>query len=521
MKSEKQRIISGAFSLTVSALIVKAVGLIYKIPLSYMLSDEGMAYFNSAYTVYTFFYIICTAGVPKAISILISESDSDGKSEKGECIYKTALMMFSGFGAVLSVIFLCCAVPISRIIGNSGTAFSMISVAPSIFFVCATGVLRGYYNGKLELLSVGVSEVLSGVLRFAVGIVFAYVGVKMNFSLPIVSALTILGTTIGALVAYVYLLLRKKTLKQEENAGQKFLKSKHSFDGMKRICALAFPMTLTSAIGSLGAIIDLGVIMRRLQSGGFSELQSGILYGNYTTLVMPMVNLVGTLIAPISAILLPMVSRNSVKNDKKMLSQRISYSVMILGYISIPIAFLYFFESYPILSILFEDSSAAMAAPLLNVIAPGIVFMAVVTVMNTALEGVGKTFVPLISVSLGSIVKLIFTYVLIRSESLGLVGAAKATVVSYIFSFFISYAYMIFFLKLNINILKPMLIPLFSSVISAAIVQFIFEIKNYNLWFSLLRLSVFGLIYIILIALFNTKALINMSKCTKKPPFYY
>ena len=75
-KMGNKSIVRGALSLTVSALIVKIVGLIYKVPLSYILSDEGMGYFNSAYTVYTFFYIICTAGVPKAISIITSSAES-------------------------------------------------------------------------------------------------------------------------------------------------------------------------------------------------------------------------------------------------------------------------------------------------------------------------------------------------------------------------------------------------------------------------------------------------------------
>ena len=74
-------VIKGALSLTISTLIVKFLGLIYKVPLSYILSDEGMGYFNSAYTVYTFFYIICTAGVPKAISILTAKAEEDGKRE--------------------------------------------------------------------------------------------------------------------------------------------------------------------------------------------------------------------------------------------------------------------------------------------------------------------------------------------------------------------------------------------------------------------------------------------------------
>jgi O-antigen/teichoic acid export membrane protein len=67
----KNGIIDGAISLTLSTMVVKVLGLIYKIPLSHLLSDEGMGYFNSAYTVFALFYLLCTSGVPKAVMIII------------------------------------------------------------------------------------------------------------------------------------------------------------------------------------------------------------------------------------------------------------------------------------------------------------------------------------------------------------------------------------------------------------------------------------------------------------------
>ena len=68
-----KKLLSGAAWLGLSAILLKIIGLVYKIPMSYLLGDEGMGYFNSAYTVYTFFYIIGSAGIPKAVSILCAK----------------------------------------------------------------------------------------------------------------------------------------------------------------------------------------------------------------------------------------------------------------------------------------------------------------------------------------------------------------------------------------------------------------------------------------------------------------
>ena len=138
-KSGENKIIKGALMLTVSMLIVKLFGLIYKVPLSYILSDEGMGYFNSAYTVYAFFYLLCTAGVPKAVMILVSESKAKGKqSEVGE-IVRVATLAFLVIGVIVTLVFMIFAGELSALIGNSKAQFTMLAIAPSIVLISISG----------------------------------------------------------------------------------------------------------------------------------------------------------------------------------------------------------------------------------------------------------------------------------------------------------------------------------------------------------------------------------------------
>ena len=124
--SNQKSIIKGTLLLTLSMLLVKVFGLIYKVPLSYILSDEGMGYFNTAYTVYTFFYVISTAGVPKAISIL-SASANDEKSDR---ISSAAFRSFFTIGIILSIVFVFLASPIAKGLG----APNLSQVAREFFF---------------------------------------------------------------------------------------------------------------------------------------------------------------------------------------------------------------------------------------------------------------------------------------------------------------------------------------------------------------------------------------------------
>ena len=100
-------VVKGALALTLSVVFVKIIGLVYKVPLSYVLGDDGMGYFNSAYTVFTFFYMLCSGGVPRAVSILITEMRVKGREETIPSVLRVALAVFVSLGAVFTLVFIC------------------------------------------------------------------------------------------------------------------------------------------------------------------------------------------------------------------------------------------------------------------------------------------------------------------------------------------------------------------------------------------------------------------------------
>ncbi len=511
--------VKGALSLTISALTVKFLGLIYKVPLSYMLSDEGMGYFNSAYTVYTFFFIICTAGVPKAIAILTSAAESEGNINKINTVYKTAFSSFAVIGLFFAALFFLFSKRFSLLIGNSGAYYTMLMIAPSIFFTSASAVIRGYFSGRLIFMPIAVSEIIAGISKLILGVLLAFVGYRLQLDFRIISALTILGTTIGAFFAYIYLSICKKRDNVNIKTRQNY-KSAFSLSVAKSIFKVAVPITLTAAAGSIGSIIDLTVIMKRLIYEGYSELQAGIFYGNYTTLAIPMFNLVATLIAPLSAVLLPIVSKGDVKNDDALLSERTNFTLEIISFIAVPATFLFLFRSREILSIIFEDSGAVLGAPLLSLLAPGVLFMCVLTIFNTVLEGIGKTHIPLISLAIGMLVKIPVTFLLLGIGDLGLMGAPIGTTVSYAVSLLVSLICLYTVKDVRINFIKIMLPNAFAAgvaIIISNLVRRAFSFENSMIF--LFDIVLFMLIYVIIISIIKyrrLKCLKLLAKYTKK-----
>lgn len=513
LKNGEKQVVSGALMLTASMIIVKIFGLIYKVPLSYILSDEGMGYFNTAYSVYTFFYVISSSGLPKAISIITAASDEDGAD-------RACLTAFRGFfiiGSILSVIFILISSPTASALGSRGAYLSMLGIAPSIAFVSASGALRGYFNGKLKLFPVAVSELIAGVSKLVFGLVFATLGQRGGLEAYEIAALSIIGITLGSFFGFIYLFAVMKL--NSKKARKKVFSLRSDFNILKSILKISIPLTLSSAIGSLINLLDVGLVMRALRSTGFSELQANIIYGNYTTLVVPMFNLVATLLAPVSAVLLPLLTKNASVGNTLEFKSRTKLSLDLSLFITIPISLLFFYYSEAILIFIFEDDSAKMAAPLLSTLAFSIVFMGMLLIINTAVEGTGNYRLPLLSLTLGSLAKLIISAALIPNDSFNILAAPIGTTISYLISFFISYIYLNNIKKIKVPFLKTAIISVvfsvFSLILSAAFNNKI-SMENWYLK-QIFVFGIFGIVYFtfILAYVFIGKSRQKVYNCDK------
>lgn len=433
-KSPLSGIVGGAFSLTLSTIILKILGLIYKIPLANLLGDEGMGYFNSAYTVYAFFYLLCTAGVPKAVMILISEARAKGRRADEYTIVKTAISLFSTIGLFVFALFVLLATPLANMIGNSKSALTMLSIAPSIIIISIAGVIRGYLTANMKLLDIATSQIIEGVSKLVVGLLLATYAKMINLPVQIASALTILGVSFGSLVGLVYLFVTAKINKTKQIAGQKT-----NFSVIvRRIFGISVPITLSAAVMSLTNIIDLGLIMKRLTSIGYTEQQASALYGNYTTLAVPMFNLAIAIITPISIAHLPVIITAFTQKDREMLLQAKKSSLELTSFITAPVMIGLFVFAEEILSVLYKNSSVEVGATLLRLLCPAIFFSGYLIIVNTVLEAYGCVKATVISMGIGGFVKIFVGYFLISNQRFGIFGAPIGTVISYSIALIVS-----------------------------------------------------------------------------------
>ena len=499
-QKEKYDHISGALTLTLSAIILKILGFIYKIPLQNLLTDEGMGYFNTAYTVFSIFYLLCTAGVPKAVTMLITEAGERGRRKDEGRIVSTALLAFFLFSLAITVAFILFASEISEFIGAGKAKFTLIAIAPSIIPVSLSGALRGYLSARLKLGAIAVSQIIDGSGKLVFGLVFARYAYSVGYSSEMISAFTILGVSLGAILGLIYLFIVYKITKRGDKVEQNEPASKR-IKLLSRILSISVPITLSSLIMSLCNLIDLGMIMRRLEALGYSQEQAAAIFGNYTTLAVPIYNFVISLIAPISVALLPVVAKCFVNGNPKEANLRIKDSLTLTALMTAPMVLGVFTFSKDILSFLFPSADLELGAPLLSMLIPAAVVMSLLLIVNSVLEARGRFFVPLLSMVVGSLLKITVGFFLLSNEKFGISGAPIGTVLSYSVALIISLFALVRDKEIEIPILKTNVVPYLNSFIAVYATQ---SISSYR-WESvspfkklLLTVVVTALIYLIL-----------------------
>ena len=507
----------GAAVLAIATVVTKVLGLLYKAPLSRILGDEGMGYFNSAYTVYTFFYILCSAGVPKAVSILVSENDAKNGRDGEQRIIKRALIFFSLLGLLLTLLFMAFSDAICRLINNSGAYYTMLVIAPSVLFVSVSGVTKGHLSGNSRLLPLAVSQLIEGGAKFFLGIAFALLGYWRGMEIKVLCAFTILGITVGSIISAIYLLICSGLLVSKE----KNIPKRSPQNSVKRIIKIAIPLTLGAAVMSISNMIDLTTVMRGLKSLGYSEAEASALYGNYTTLAVPMFNLVVSLITPFFIASLPLLSRSYTRGDIWGFENQVCFCMKKAFFISVPSSVAFIFYSKEILSLIFDSTSSEIGAPLLSILAPSLIFLTGQTMVNTALEASGHYKAPIITMLIGVIPKISASYFLIGNSSVGILGAPIGTVLCYATGFVSSLIILQVKSEVHVHVIKEIWKPLTAAFCALFINEFVGNIINFpekGIVFSLVCIIFFGILYLlfyVILLKFTETEPIFLSICTK------
>ena len=195
----------GAAILAAGILIVKLIGMFYKIPLINIIGEAGAADFNNAYNIYAVLLTVSTAGLPVAVSKLVSEANALDRRNQVRRTFRLALVLFLALGLVSFLVMFFRADTLAGMMNDSKAAAGIRALAPAVVCVGCLAALRGYSQGHSNMAPTSVSQIIEALCKLVVGLGLAFWLVKQGKDPDVAAAGAITGVTVGTVVALAYM----------------------------------------------------------------------------------------------------------------------------------------------------------------------------------------------------------------------------------------------------------------------------------------------------------------------------
>ena len=481
--TNNSKFLKGTMILTISSIIVKVIGSLNWIILSRVLGGEGIGLYQMGFPIYLMAITVSSAGVPVAISIITSEklANKDYRGAKRVFNVSLRLLLISGLIFSSALFFGADFLINQHIIRDSRAYYSIIALAPAVFFVTFLASFRGYLQGWQIMKPTATSEVVEQLVRVITMLVFA--DLFMPYGLAYAAGGASMGAGAGAFCALLVLMWFYRRLKRrlhaEIEAQDDSIPTESAGHIIKRLLKLALPVSLTSLMLPIGANLDLLIVPQRLEAAGFDVRHATELFGYLTGMAVPLVNLATIFTAAMTISLVPSISESRALERFDAIRDKIRLAFRVAMIITFPCFMGLFFLAEKVAALIYNAPGAAGAIQTMSV---GILFLGMHQISTGILQGLGKTAIPVINMILACIVKVVMSWWLTAIPFLGIKGASMATVADFAVAAIINmgfiYKYTGFTFSLG-SLLKPLLA---SGVMGAVIYAVLSLTEQLGMW---------------------------------------
>lgn len=476
----------GAAILAVGILVVKLIGMFYKIPLVNIIGAQGNTDFTNAYNIYAVLLTISTAGLPVAVSKLVSEANARNRRNQVRRTFRLALGMFLILGVLSFLVMYFRADMLADLMHDTKAAAGIRALSPAVVCVGCLAALRGYTQGHLNMTPTSVSQIIEALCKLLIGLSLAWWLVRQGEPPETAAAGAITGVTVGTMAALVYMVLNY-TFKGGHGAPAL---DEPDAPGtiLRNILRIAIPITLSSSMVGIVTVIDSSLVQGQLQRVlledrtcwvlytqfvDFAPLESAIaawkgtlaegapatmaaliaqvegnaspaaqelhtllesvsrtLYGNYGG-ALNIYNLPTSLMAAITASVIPAVSGALARRDRRGASRVSGSALRITALLAFPMGMGLFVMGTPIMKLLYPALEQDLAGPLLSTLGLATAFVCMMLVCNSVLQAHGYVNLPILVMVLGGGLKILTNYHVVAVPRVGIYGVPVGNILCF------------------------------------------------------------------------------------------
>ena len=192
---------------------------------------------------------------------------------------------------------------------------------------------------------------------------------------------------------------------------------------------------LTQQVDAAQAAQQAGSALSALEQAaldlyGQLEQASRTLYGNYTA-AMSLHNLPGSFMTALTAALIPAIASRLARHDRRGAVKITGSILRITALAAMPMGVGLCVLSDPIIRLLYPRYDVATTGLLLAILGPAAIFVCLVLVTNSMLQAYGFVNLPILTIFLGGVVKILANYNLVALPGVNIFGAPVGTLLCY------------------------------------------------------------------------------------------
>lgn len=482
MNKTQKNFVKGAAILGIVGLVCKVIGAIYRIPMTGMIGARGMAYYQTAYPIYAMLLAISSAGLPVAISKMVSERITLSDYKGAHVVFQTAFKALALIGLLTTAAMLLLSGAFANASGRPDADIVLMAIAPALFFVSLLSAYRGYFQGLQIMSPTAFSQLIEQLGKLGLGLVFAYMW--KDYGIAYGAAGAVLGITLSEVLALLFMLVlyngRKREIKlQIGRSGRKPVEK----EGIgKRLFILAFPIVLGALAMPSVMAVDNAIVTNSLTGMGYGKDLVDSLYGSLTSVVNPLINMPAVLSLALAMSLVPAISASIAQKDESGAAKKSGMGFKLAMLVGLPSAVGFYLLSMPIIKLLYTRLTLQeyqVSEVLLEIMAIGVLFLTIVQTMTGILQGLGKTYLPVINLFIGVAVKITVSLVFIQMPEINIKGAAIGTVACYTVAAVLDIFCVVKYAKFKFSLTDYIIKPVLAAVFMGAFVYFLYPVLSH------------------------------------------
>lgn len=428
---KNQNFIQGTALLALATAIVKVIGALYKIPLNAIIGERGFGYFNTAYEIYNVLLMVSTAGLPVAMSRMISQANSLGHYAQVRRIYATARGIFLGLGISGSLLMTLFCRQLAQF-QNQPDAWAAIGcLGPCVLLVCIMSTYRGFFQGQSNMLPTSISQVVEAIVKLIVGIAAAIALLHLTRQVSLAAGGAILGVTASCLVSAIYLRFCFRRSYADLPVSDEAPRSYG--DTARGLLAIAIPITVGSAALQVFTVLETKIYMGQLLNLGYSQNAADTMRGIYG-MTQTIFNMPCAFTTPITISIIPAITAQLTTCHQEEAVETTESGIRITGLMCMPCAFGLVLLARPVTALLggYSGDNLTLATRLMAILGICIAFNGISFVSTAILQAYGHAVRAMMNMLLGGVLNLAAVYIFTGNPNIHIMGTPLGLLVCYL-----------------------------------------------------------------------------------------